>query len=126
MYIYYPKVSGQAKYLCFFSCPETSIKYIIINPDFIDKQNIYGFLLLNILNTFNNRMRLLETDLYIDCYDLIQEANKLYEITKEKELYKDDIYYIESMNKYINSYDKFKEKQIKQYITDLKDYNIYI
>ena len=67
-------------------------------------------------------MRLLETDLYIDCNDLIQEANKLYQEAKEKELYKDDIYYIESMNKYINSYDKFKEKQIKQYITDLNEY----
>jgi hypothetical protein len=67
-------------------------------------------------------MRRLESDLYIDCYDLIQEANKLYQEAKEKELYKDDIYYIESMNKYINSYDKFKEKQIKQYITDLKEY----
>lgn len=67
-------------------------------------------------------MRLLETDLYIDCNDLIQEANKLYEEAKYKELYKDDIYYIESMNKYINTYEKFKEKQIKQYITDLKEY----
>lgn len=67
-------------------------------------------------------MRLLETDLYIDCNDLIQEANELYEEAKKKELYKDDIYYIESMNKYINTYDKFKEKQIKQYITDLKEY----
>jgi len=67
-------------------------------------------------------MRILSSDLYIDCNDLIQEANKLYQEAKEKELYKDDIYYIESMNKYINSYDKFKEKQIKQYITDLKDY----
>jgi hypothetical protein len=67
-------------------------------------------------------MRLLETDLYIDCNDLIQEANILYCEAKEKELYKDDIYYIQSMNKYINSYDKFKEKQIRQYITDLKEY----
>lgn len=67
-------------------------------------------------------MRLLETDLYIDCNDLIQEANGLYQEAKAKELYKDDIYYIESMNKYINTYDKFKEKQIKQYITDLQEY----
>ncbi len=71
-------------------------------------------------------MRLLESDLYIDCNDLIQEANKLYQISKAKELiitiYKDDYYYIESMNKYINSYDKFKEHQIKQYITDLNEY----
>jgi len=67
-------------------------------------------------------MRLLETDLYIDCNDLIQEANKLYEEAKEKELHNADLNYIESMNKYINTYEKFKEKQIKQYITDLKDY----
>ena len=67
-------------------------------------------------------MRILSSDLYIDCNDLIQEANKLYQEAKENELYKDDIYYIQSMNKYINSYEKFKEKQIKQYITDLKDY----
>ena len=67
-------------------------------------------------------MRILTSDLYIECNDLIQEANELYEIVKYKELYKDDIYYIESMNKYINTYDKFKEKQIKQYIKDLKDY----
>ena len=38
------------------------------------------FLLMNILNTFNNRMRILTSDLYIDCNDLIQEANELYEI----------------------------------------------
>jgi len=67
-------------------------------------------------------MRLLETDLYIDCNDLIQEANKLYEEAKEKELHNADLNYIESMNKYINTYEKFKEKQIKQYITDLKEY----
>ena len=67
-------------------------------------------------------MRILTTDLYIDCNELIQEANKLYKKSKAKELHKDDIYYIESMNKYINSYDKFKEKQIKQYIIDLKEF----
>ena len=67
-------------------------------------------------------MRILTSDLYIDCNDLIQEANELYEIAKYKELYKADLNYIESMNKYINTYEKFKEKQIKQYITDLKDY----
>lgn len=77
---------------------------------------------MNILNTLNNIMRILNTDLYIDCYDLIKEANILYQIAKKKELYKDDILYIECMNKYINSYDKFQEKQIKQYITDLKEY----
>jgi hypothetical protein len=77
---------------------------------------------MNILNTLNNIMRILNTDLYIDCDDLIKEANILYEIVKEKEIHKADLNYIESMNKYINTYDKFKEKQIKQYITDLKEY----
>lgn len=67
-------------------------------------------------------MKILTSDLYIECNDLIQEANELYKIAKSKELYKDDIFYIDSMNKYINKYDTFKEKQIKQYITDLKEY----
>lgn len=72
-------------------------------------------------------MRILETDLYIDCDDLIKEANILYEILKgmiqiEQRIYKSDLNYIESMNKYINTYEKFKEKQIRQYITDLKEY----
>ncbi len=69
-------------------------------------------------------MRLLSTDLYIDCYALIQEANELYKEAKEKEkeLYKDDIYYIDTMHKYINTYERFKEKQINQYIIDLKEY----
>ena len=77
---------------------------------------------MNILNTLNNIMHILSTDLYIDCYDLRQEANELYEIAKYKDLYKDDILYIETMNKYINSYDKYKEQQIKQYIKDLQEY----
>ena len=67
-------------------------------------------------------MRLLSSDIYIDCYDLIKEANILYEIAKYKDLYKDDILYIDTMHKYINTYERFKEKQIKQYITDLKEY----
>ena len=79
-------------------------------------------------------MHILSTDLYIDCYDLIKEANILYKEfkekqlykedkeNKEKQLYKEDINYIETMNKYINTYDKFKEKQIKQYIRDLQEY----
>ena len=67
-------------------------------------------------------MRLLSTDLYIDCYDLIKEANILYQIAKEKEMHAADKNYIESMNIYINSYDRYKQQQIKQYITDLKEY----
>lgn len=79
---------------------------------------------MNILNTLNNIMRVLNTDLYINCDDLIKEANKLYEILKgmEKEIHKADLNYIETMNKYINSYDRYKQQQIKQYITDLQEY----
>lgn len=70
-------------------------------------------------------MRILSSDLYIDCNDLIQEANELYEIAKTKEMHKTDLNYIETYHKYINTYEKFKEKQIKQYIIDLKDYINY-
>ena len=77
---------------------------------------------MNILNTLNNIMRLLSTDLYIDCYDLIKEANILYETARQKQMHAADKNYIESMNKYINTYERFKEKQIKQYITDLQEY----
>jgi len=67
-------------------------------------------------------MLLLTTDLYINCNELIKEANILYSNVEYRNLYKDDLYYIQSMNRYINTYKNFKEKQIKQYITDLKDY----
>jgi hypothetical protein len=67
-------------------------------------------------------MLLLTTDLYINCNELIREANILYNTVDYRNLYKDDLYYIQSMNRYINTYKNFKEKQIKQYITDLKDY----
>ena len=67
-------------------------------------------------------MRILSTDLYIDCYDLIKEANILYEIAKKKEIHKADLNYIETMYKYINTYERFKERQIKQYIKDLQEY----
>lgn len=67
-------------------------------------------------------MQLLTTDLYINCNELIREANILYNTVDYRNLYKDDLYYIQSMNRYINTYKNFKEKQIKQYITDLKDY----
>jgi hypothetical protein len=55
-------------------------------------------------------MKLLITDLYIDCNELIKEANALYQKAIEKELNRDDLLYIESMNRYINGYDKYKEK----------------
>jgi hypothetical protein len=65
-------------------------------------------------------MKLLITDLYIDCDELVKEANALYEIAIQKELNRDDLLYIESMNKYINGYEKYKEKSIRTYINDLR------
>jgi len=68
-------------------------------------------------------MRLLISDLYINCNDLIKDANILYKIAINKEtLHKDDVLYITSMNKYINSYENYKESKIKQYIQDLNEY----
>ncbi len=40
-------------------------------------------------------MQLLITDLYINCNDLIKEANALYHIAIQKELNRDDLLYIE-------------------------------
>ena len=37
-------------------------------------------------------------------------------------MHHDDILYIDNMNKYINTYDKFKERQIKLFIIDLQQY----
>ena len=67
-------------------------------------------------------MKLLEEDLYINCDELIKEANLLYEIAKNKNLLKLDKYYIDDMNRYINKYQLFKPHQIKTYIKDLKEY----
>ena len=67
-------------------------------------------------------MRLLISDLYIKCDDLIKDANILYNIAINKKLHNDDILYITSMNKYINSYENYKESKIKQYIQDLNEY----
>ena len=67
-------------------------------------------------------MRLLISDLYIKCDDLINDANILYNIAINQKLHNDDILYITSMNKYINSYENYKESKIKQYIEDLKEY----
>ena len=67
-------------------------------------------------------MRLLISDLYIKCDDLINDANILYNIAINQKLHNDDILYITSMNKYINSYENFKESKIKQYIQDLNEY----
>ena len=74
-------------------------------------------------------MRLTINDQYINCDDLIKEANQLYQIFMKSDnktkLFKEDLNYIESMNKYINSFKYYKEKQIRQYINDLHEY-IYI
>jgi hypothetical protein len=67
-------------------------------------------------------MKLLKEDLYINCDDLIKEANVLYEIAKNKNLLELDKYYINDMNRYINKYNLFKERYIKMYIKDLKEY----
>lgn len=67
-------------------------------------------------------MKLLEQDKYINCDELIKEANILYEVAKNKQLLKEDKYYIDDMNHYINKYELFKEHQIRQYITDLEEY----
>jgi hypothetical protein len=66
-------------------------------------------------------MKLLITDLYINCDELIKEANDLYQKAIEKELNRDDLLYIESMNRYINGYEKYREKSIRTYINDLRD-----
>lgn len=73
-------------------------------------------------------MRIETNDMYIDCQELIIEANDVYkEIENDyNRLHTEDILYIESMNRYINNYEKFKEKQIKQYIEDLKKYKIHL
>ena len=71
-------------------------------------------------------MRLTINDQYINCDDLIKEANQLYQIFMKSDnktkLFKEDLNYIESMNKYINSFQYYKEIQIKQYIIDLHEY----
>ena len=71
-------------------------------------------------------MRLTINDQYINCDELIKEANELYQTfmncDNKTKLFKEDLNYIESMNNYINSYQNYKEKQIKQYIIDLHEY----
>lgn len=69
-------------------------------------------------------MKITENDKYINCDDLKQQANNLYNILgdNKNKLNKIDVFYIDDMNKYLNNYDTFKEHQIKQYIKDLKEY----
>lgn len=68
----------------------------------------------------------LEEDKYINCYYYILEANYLYNNIKFKEnkhlLHKDDLFYIENTHKYINSYELYRKKLIKNYIIDLYIY----
>lgn len=65
-------------------------------------------------------MKLGIDDEYINCSELIQEANILYELAIKKEMSNEDREYLISMNKYINKYQRFREKIIKTYIKDLK------
>jgi len=66
-------------------------------------------------------MKILIEDLYIDCEENIKIANELYLQAIQKDLSFDNIEYLNSMNKYINKYSKFREKIIKNYIEDLKE-----
>ena len=63
---------------------------------------------------------ILKEDNYINCNILIKEANELYETAWKKEMSNDDRLYLISMNKYINKYQTFRERMIKEYIDDLK------
>ena len=68
----------------------------------------------------------LEEDKYVNCYYLILQANYLYNNIKFKEnkhlLHKDDLFYIEDTNRYINKYQLYRKKLIKNYIDDLYIY----
>jgi hypothetical protein len=65
-------------------------------------------------------MRLEFEDLYINCDDLIIEANELYLKVIQKDLSFDDLRYIQSTNRYINNYTKYRKKLINDYIDDLR------
>ncbi len=66
-------------------------------------------------------MKLGIEDLYIDCDEIIKKANELYLQAIQKDLSFDNREYIESMNRYINSYTKYREKILKNHIDDLKE-----
>ena len=66
-------------------------------------------------------MRILKEDEYINCDELIKEANDLYKLVIEKEINNHYKNYFMSMNTYINKYKKFREKLIKTYIEDLNE-----
>jgi hypothetical protein len=63
----------------------------------------------------------MKIDEYVNCSELIKEANDLYKLAIEKELSYDNRLYLISMNKYINKYENFREKMIKTYIEDLNE-----
>ena len=65
-------------------------------------------------------MKLGIEDLYIDCDENIKIANELYLQAIQKDLSFDNREYLNSMNKYINTYKNFREIKIRQYIADLK------
>jgi hypothetical protein len=65
-------------------------------------------------------MRIEVEDLYIDCDEIIQKANELYSQVIRKDISNADLEYIDSMNRYINNYTKYREKIIKNYIDDLQ------
>ena len=69
-------------------------------------------------------MKLLEQDKYINCDEIIREANILYNKVNRANLHKDDKYYVDDMNRYLNKYKLFKKHQIRQYIIDLNDYRL--
>ena len=66
-------------------------------------------------------MKLGIEDLYIDCDENIKKANELYLQAIQKDLSFDNREYVNSMNRYINKYTKYREKIIKNYIDDLKE-----
>ncbi len=66
-------------------------------------------------------MKLGIEDLYIDCDENIKIANELYLQAIQKDLSFDNKEYINSMNRYINKYTKYRERMIKNYIDDLKE-----
>jgi hypothetical protein len=66
-------------------------------------------------------MKLGIEDLYIDCDENIKIANELYLQAIQKDLSFDNKEYINSMNRYMNKYTKYRERMIKNYIDDLKE-----
>jgi hypothetical protein len=66
-------------------------------------------------------MKLGIEDFYIYCDEIFKKANELCLQAIQKDLSFDNREYINSMNRYINKYTKYREKIIKNYIDDLKE-----